>query len=335
MANITDVAALAGVSRQTVSRVLNDEQTVTASTRARVKDAIRELRYRPSAAARALVTRKTRTIGLVTTGAPLYGPSSTMLAFNEAARRAGYRVAIASMSAVDPGDITDAIEGLLGQNVEALVLIAAEYAALEAISGLDIPVPLVTAESSGRAGLHSVSIDQFEGARMMTEHLIGLGHRGILHLAGPTGSVDASERVLGWRAALETHGIAASDPLIGDWMPGSGYAAGEALVDGGRLGAEITAVFSSNDQMALGLLSAFHDRGIGVPAEISVVGFDDIPEAAYLSPPLTTVRQDFVNLGSRMMDAVLAVLGSGAVDDPLHVTPELVLRSSARVVTEP
>lgn len=329
MATITDVAQLAGVSRQTVSRVLNAEATVAEPTRLRVDAAIARLNYRPSAAARALASRRSRTIGLIITGAPLYGPTRTMLGVNEAARAAGYRVSIASLSSDDPDTIADAIEALLRQDVEALVLIAADFTALDAVRGLDPAVPLVTAESSGQPGLRSVSIDQFAGARLVTRHLIELGHRSILHVAGPAASVDASERARGWRAELASAGLAAAAPLVGDWLPSSGYAIGAVLASGlhGRTDAA-TAVFSSNDQMALGLLHAFADAGVRVPEEVSVAGFDDVPEAEHFLPPLTTVRQDFADLGARMMATVLDVLRGHPPTEPVHTRPILVRRAS-------
>ena len=353
MPNITDVATLAGVSHQTVSRVLNGEAGVRAPTRARVDAAIRELGYRPSAAARALASRKTRTIGLVTTGATLFGPSSIMLAFNEAARAAGYQVTIASLASGDRDAMVGAIDALLSQNPEALVLIVADFATLAAVSDVDIRVPLITAVSTDRDGFHSVSIDQFEGARLATRHLIELGHRDILHLTGAAGSVDASERERGWRHELVAARLAVPDPIMGDWTPAAGYAAGRALVSSGKLrrgstsgstggsagdavdidididmdiGA--TAIFCSNDQMAIGLLHALSDSGVSVPGDVSVVGFDDIPESAHFAPPLTTVRQDFPELGERMMRAVVEVLAGGHPPVPDVAAPHLVARAS-------
>jgi DNA-binding LacI/PurR family transcriptional regulator len=324
VANITDVARLAGVSHQTVSRVLNKENTVRPATRARVEAAIAELRYRPSMVARALVTRKTRTIGLISTGNPLYGPSSTALAFNEAAREAGYQVTIASMSSSDRGAILEAIDVLVAQNVEALVLIASDVASIEAVQGLLLQVPLITAESSGRMG-HSVSIDQFRGAELATSHLADLGHRRIVHLAGPSTSLDAAERERGWRSVLSSRGLETRDPVAGDWSPESGYAAAVHLLDGG----EFTAIFAANDQMALGVLHALSDRGLAVPDRISIVGFDDIPEAAHFIPPLTTVRQDFGELGRRIMGALLEVLRGQQFGEPVRTEPRLIARDSA------
>jgi DNA-binding LacI/PurR family transcriptional regulator len=325
MANITDVARLAGVSHQTVSRVLNNENTVRPSTRARVEHAIAELKYRPSMVARALVTRKTRTIGLISTGNPLYGPSSTALGFNEAAREAGYQVTIASMSTSDRQAILDAVDVLLAQNVEALVLIASDFGAIEAIQDIELGVPLITAESSGRMGVHSVSIDQFRGAELATTYLADLGHRTIVHLAGPPGSLDAAERERGWRSVLTGRGLEVREPVVGDWSPESGFEATQRLLDGGAF----TAVFSANDQMALGVLHALSDRGLRVPEQISVVGFDDIPEAAHFIPPLTTVRQDFAELGRRIVEALLEVLRGEDAGEPVRTEPTLIVRKSA------
>jgi DNA-binding LacI/PurR family transcriptional regulator len=326
MANITDVARLAGVSHQTVSRVINNENTVRPVTRERVEKAMVELKYRPSMVARALVTRRTRTIGLISTGNPLYGPSSTALGFNEAARDAGYQVTTASMSNADPKGLLDAVDVLLSQSVEALVLIAADFTAIDAMLDLEIDIPLVTAESTGRAGLHSISIDQFRGAELATAHLADLGHRHILHLAGPPGSLDATERERGWRAELTRRGLPTSSAVLGDWSPESGFAAADALL--AHLGA--TAIFSANDQMALGLLHALNNRGLSVPDDLSLVGFDDIPEAAHFLPPLTTIRQDFGELGRQILDAVLEALRGEEFGEPLRTEPQLVVRSSAK-----
>lgn len=324
VANIFDVARLAGVSHQTVSRVVNDLPNVRPATRARVEDAIKQLRYRPSATARSLVTRRSRTIGLITTGSPDYGPSSTLLGFNEAARKARYLVSISSMLESDVTSMRASVELLLGQNVEAIVLIAAHRGALEAIQGIDLGVPLLAVESSGRVGFHSVSIDQFRGAYDATSHLISLGHRSIVHVAGPEDSMDATERVRGWSAALSEHGLVAREPLVGDWTPASGFAIGQHLA----IGREFTAVFSGNDQMALGLIHAFAANGIRVPADVSIVGFDDIPEAEHFSPPLTTVRQDFAELGRTVMATLLELQLNENFEGAEHPVPTLVVRES-------
>ena len=339
-ANIFDVARLAGVSHQTVSRVVNDFPNVRPATRQRVEDAIRQLRYRPSTAARALVTKRSRTIGLITTGRPDYGPSSTALGFNDAARQARYTVSIASMVEADPGSIRSSVELLLGQNVEAIVLIAGHRSALEAMQAIDLGVPLLAVESSGRSGFHSVSIDQYGGARAATDHLVQLGHRSILHVSGPEDSMDASERERGWRASLSSHGLVAREPLRADWSPRSGYLVGSRLVaerDAAHARsapsalAGCTAIFAGNDQLALGLMHAFAEHGIRVPGDISLVGFDDIPEAEHFTPPLTTVRQDFPALGRDIMATLVEILGESAPEATPHTAATLVLRGSTAV----
>jgi DNA-binding LacI/PurR family transcriptional regulator len=345
-ANIFDVARLAGVSHQTVSRVVNDVPNVRPATRERVEDAIRQLRYRPSTAARALVTKRSRTIGLITTGRPDFGPSSTALGFNDAARQARYTVSIASMAEADPSSMRASVELLLGQNVEAIVLIAGHRGALEAMQAIDLGVPLLAVESSGRPGFHSVSIDQFDGARAATDHLVALGHRDILHLAGPDDSMDAAERTRGWRASLSRHGLVAREPLVSDWSPHSGYRLGLRLLDEFGAGTDVpaapgrgqrgfTAVFAGNDQLALGLLHAFTERGVRVPHDVSVVGFDDIPEAAHFTPPLTTVRQDFGALGRDIMATLVEILRDEEPVVTPHTAATLVVRSSTAPPPEP
>lgn len=334
VANIFDVARLAGVSHQTVSRVLNELPNVRPATRQRVEQAIKQLRYTPSQAARALVTRRSRTIGLITTGGPDYGPSSTALGFNEAARDARYAVSMASMLESDPTSLRQAVELLLRQNVEAIVLIAAHRGALDAVRGIELGVPLVAVESSRRDGFHSVSIDQYQGTRILVDHLVGLGHRRIAHLAGPTDSVDALERMRGWRDALSEHGLVAREPLVGDWTPASGFRLGRELVadragGGGHGDGGFTAVFAANDQMALGVIHALTEHGLRVPDDVSVVGFDDIPEAEHFAPPLTTMRQDFPELGRTIMSTLLEVLTDATSVGDVRSVPELVVRESS------
>ena len=330
VATIFDVARLAGVSHQTVSRVLNDLPNVRPATRERVEEAIKQLRYVPSQAARALVTRRSRTIGLVATGLPDYGPSSIVLNFNESARDAGYAVIATNPADAERATLRSATEMLIRQNVEAIVLLAAERAALDAFDGWELGVPLVAIASETRGRGIRVALDQRQGARTAVSHLLELGHREIVHIAGPHGSMDAEERLSGWRDRLAEAGIAGEEPMRGDWSPESAYRIGTELVASGRAP---RAVFAGNDQMALGLLHALADAGLRVPGDVSVVGFDDIPEAAHFSPPLTTVRQDFVGLGRDAMAAVLTQLqDEESTAPPPTRVPRLVVRASTRTV---
>jgi len=325
-ANIFDVARLAGVSHQTVSRVLNDLPNVRPATRARVEQAIAQLRYSPSPAARALVTRRTRTIGLVSPGVSDFGPSSIAMHFNFAARAARYSVETVSALDDDPASVKSLVEALLRQRVDAIVLIVVDVAVLEVVRALDLSIPVVAVAASPRPSPLIVSIDQYRGARAAVRHLAELGHTRILHLGGPLENPDAIERERGWRDELIGRRLDIVKPARGDWSAASGFEVARELdIDPGD------AVFAANDHMAIGLLSAFRQRGIRVPDDVSVVGFDDVPEAGYLFPPLTTVRQDFAALGGLIMQKVLV-----AVEDPETVTEDtplptrLVLRESTR-----
>ena len=329
VANIFDVARLAGVSHQTVSRVLNDLPNVRPATRGRVEQAIAQLKYSPSPAARALVTRRTRTIGLITPGLSDYGPTSIAMHFNVAARAARYSVDTVTALDSDATAIRRVIESLLRQRVDALVLIVVDNAVLEFIRSLELTIPLVAVAATQRRSPHMVSIDQYRGARNAVRHLAELGHTRIHHLAGPSTAPDALERVRGWRDELTAQRLDIPELLQGDWTAASGYELGQRLEAAGPG----TAAFASNDQMAIGLLSALRERGIRVPEDISVVGFDDVPEAPYMFPPLTTVRQDFAALGALIMQKVLVAVeepDSATEATPLSTT--LIVRQSTAAV---
>ncbi|GAB2595367.1 LacI family DNA-binding transcriptional regulator [Microlunatus antarcticus] len=323
---IFDVARLAGVSHQTVSRVINNHTSVRETTRQRVQQAVAQLSYRPNAAARAMVGARSRNIGLITTGSSDYGPSSTVLGLLSAARSADYSISLATAVDTEPESVRAAIDLVLGQHVEAVVVVASRIRLLDALAGLSLRVPVLVIESSGRTS-PSLSIDQYAGARTATEHLIGLGHRDIAHVAGPGDSMDATERLRGWRDTMAEHGLVAPRPLEGDWTPGSGYRIGNALT---QRGSRFTALFVANDQMALGCVHALAGRGISVPDDVSVVGFDDIPEAEHFAPPLTTLRQDFRQLGTNILTTVLDVIEDRPVEPVLRLTPTLVVRRSTR-----
>ena len=321
---MSDVGKMAGVSHQTVSRVLNEPWRVSAETADKVHAAIDSLHFRTNTVAKALASRRSNTIGMVSTGIALHSHSKRMIAFNEAARAAGYQVSMASVETADPKSLLAALEVLVDQNVEGIVLIAADASSVETMQGVRLPVPLLYAESSGRSGPNNVSIDQFLGGRIATAHLADLGHREIVHLAGPEWSLDANERLRGWKAELESRGLPVRPPIQGDWTSDAGYRAAEQIL----ADPAVTAVFAASDQLALGLLHALTDRGIDVPGDLSIVGFDDQPDAAHYHPPLTTMRQDFEQLGRQLMTALVGKLEGDELPPLPLQEPQLVVRSS-------
>jgi DNA-binding LacI/PurR family transcriptional regulator len=324
---MADVAHLAGVSHQTVSRVLNDQPNVRAETRARILDAIRELGYRPNSAARTLVTRRSQTLGVVSFDTTLYGPASMLYGIEQAARDADYFISIVSLRAMNRGSVLEAVDRLRDQAVEGIVVIAPQTSAAGVLAQAADGVPLVGAGCGPAERVAMVAIDQREGAAMATRHLLDLGHHTVHHVAGPSGWLDAVGRADGWRAELERAGAPVPKPLAGDWSARSGYAAGRKLAED----PDVTAVFCANDHMALGLLRAFHEAGRQVPAEVSVVGFDDIPEASYFTPPLSTVRQDFSELGRRSLQLLVERLDNPkAAPGHVLIAPDLIVRASTR-----
>ena len=321
---MADVAQLAGVSHQTVSRVLNDHPNVRPHTREKVLKAIRELAYRPNAAARALVTRRTHTLGVIGIDSPLYGPAMMLNGIERAAQHR-YFVVVASLPALNRRSMLDAVDRFLGHAVEGIIVIAPQTSAVAALSHAPADLPLVAVGCGTRAPLTSVAVDNADGAGRATRHLLGLGHETVHHVAGPGSWLDARERVDGWRAALRAAGAPEPEVVSGDWSARSGYEIGQNLAGMD----EVTAVFCGNDNMALGLVRALTERGRRVPDEVSVVGFDDVPEAGYYLPPLTTVRQDFGELGRRALSALVERISGGAgTGAHLRVPPELVLRAS-------
>lgn len=322
--SLADVALLAGVSHMTVSRVVNGTGPVRAETRARVEAAVRKLDYQPNSAARALATGRSQTLGVIALDSTLYGPASTLYGIEKAARDAGYAITISSISRPEVRSIANAVDGLRRQAVEGILVIAPHVSAGRALEQMSRDVTMVAVGAAESAPMPVVAVDQRDGARRATEHLLALGHRTVWHIAGPEDWLEARARERGWRETLALHGIDAPRVLRGDWSPRSGYEAGRALVTESG----VTAVFVANDQMALGMLRAFAEAGLAVPTDVHVVGFDDVPEAAYFSPPLTTVRQDFTEVGRQAFELLLARLGD---EDSPHrhlITPELVVRES-------
>ncbi|MPY50532.1 LacI family DNA-binding transcriptional regulator [Streptomyces acidicola] len=327
-----DVARLAGVSKQTVSRVLNGNPAVRAETREAVLDAMRSLGYRPSRSARSLASGRTRMLGVISFDAARYGPASTLTAINTAAQEAGYLVSSIALDTADKDTVVRAVDRLSAEGADGVIAIAPQRRVGRALAEARLDTPLVTLDNALGDGTPMVSADSRAGARAATAHLLGLGHATVWHIAGPTGWTSAEQRLASWRETLEAAGAEVPEPLLGDWSAESGYALGRGLARR----PEVTAVFASNDQMALGVLRACHEAGRRVPDEVSVVGYDDIPEAAHLLPPLTTVRTDFTELGTRSLRLLLDRLDGtdGPRTDPV-VPVRLVVRDSTAPAPAP
>ncbi|WP_295824285.1 LacI family DNA-binding transcriptional regulator [uncultured Microbacterium sp.] len=316
---MADVAERAGVSAQTVSRVANGSPRVDPATRARVERAMADLGYRMHRAARALRTGQTSTIGLVVSTLATVGNSRMLQAISEAAAERDYALAVVT---VGERGIREAFARLRSQGVDgAVVLNEATELARDTEPPADLH--LVVVDSPPDARFSIVQTDHAGGAHAATRHLLDLGHPVVHHLAGPARSFAAAERERGWREALAEAGVAPPEPVRGDWSSASGNAAVRRLADA-------TAIFVANDQMALGALRALADAGRRVPEDVSLVGFDDIADAAEFRPPLTTVRQDFDALGRRAVAALVEAIEGGA---PVAetVAAAVVTRSSSGV----
>jgi DNA-binding LacI/PurR family transcriptional regulator len=328
----TDVARVAGVSQKTVSRVMNAEPHVKEEVRLRVLRAAQELGYRRNNAARALNSGRTHQIGFVSLGSALYGPASLLISLERAARNSGYSLTVVSTFEGDPRGVGGAIDSLLEQGVEGIVLAEPIDEGEDLRLTADIPVL-----SLGRfPGLHGPQVviaggNGAEGARVATQHLLSLGHPTVWHIAGPQRWWSARERLDGWRQALRSAGAAEPPCTEGDWSPASGYAAGTRLAHN----RDVSAIFVANDDMAIGVLRALADAGRSVPDDVSVVGFDDIPLAAYQSPPLTTIRQDFDAQAERGLICLVRQIEAPADAPSRDVAPplRLVVRRSASAAT--
>lgn len=320
-----DVARLAQVSAQTVSRVLNDYEFIRPDTRDRVLAAIEVLNYRPNVAARTLATKKSRTIGVVASDYVSFGPASALWAVEQAAHASDYSVSVVSLGESNPVTIEAALLRLVGQGVEGIVMIAPQDSTIRAAYRSIQGVPVVTLTGFEEGYDHPIMVDSVEGSRLATQHLIDLGHRRIVHLSGPAGFEVSELRVRGWRLALSQADLPAPEPFIGDWTAAGGYRAGLLIAADERA----TAAYVAQDRMAQGLLLALHERGRRVPEDFSIVGFDDVPEAAYMIPPLTTMRQDFDALGRRAVDTLLARIAGTDTPSSVPIVPQLITRRSA------
>ena len=323
--SMADVARIAGVSSQTVSRVSNGQSNVDEATRARVLEAMQTLGYRPNGAARALKSGRFHTIGVIMTTLQTLGNIRTLDAIATEAAHDDYSVLLMPVSDPTLRGVSGAYQRLTAQAVDGAVIIREAHFLDQAEFALPPGIPVVVIDSGAGPSYTVVDTDQALGARQATKHLLGLGHRQVWHIAGPETSFAAAHRAESWRDTLTAGGITPPPLLRGNWTAESGYRHGLTL---GRR-SDVTAIFAANDEMALGAMRAMHELGRDIPADVSIVGFDDMEVAASFWPSLTTVRQDFTAVGSLSVQKLLAKVSDGASGNDTTIVPTtLIVRSS-------
>jgi DNA-binding LacI/PurR family transcriptional regulator len=327
-ASIRDVARAAGVSYQTVSRVINGHPSVRQSTRVQVQSWIQELGFRPNRAARALARGDSRSVTVLTGNTTLYGYAATLQGIEEAARAAGYAVGICVLDSAAPVEVAASVERVVDPTGGAVIVIAFDQAGVRALDAIPPGVPMAAAVEASAAGaahpFPCVWLDDRAAAAQATRYLLDLGHAMVHHVSIPT-TTQSSQRTAGWRSELEAAGVAVPDPVPGGWTPQSGYEAGRLLAADPR----VTAILCGNDDLAMGVMYAMREAGRPIPGSVSVIGFDDMPQSAYYAPALTTTRQDFVGLGRKCFELLRGPLDPipGQPSRPVS-KPELIIRES-------
>lgn len=325
---LTDVARLAGVSRQTASRVARGGDLVNPRTAARVRRAIKTLSYRPDPIARALSTGRGRVLGLLThqlTNRPTsIGAMSIISGVEQAATEVGYSVSIASFATFEPAAVQEGIDRLAMSRCDGVIFMAPWVSGAETIMAIDRTMPMVTTSTVPGYDGPAVHPDMARSSEEVVEHLLEMGHATVHHVAGPAEWSASHLRALGWEQALRRAGCEVVQPLTGDWTARSGYLAGLELAED----PSVTAIFASNDETALGIMYALTERGLRIPEDISVVGYDDAPGSDYFRPALTTVRVDGYEHGRTAVAHLIAQLDGQSPEPTVIVPHELVIRRS-------
>lgn len=319
--SMADVARAAGVSAQTVSRTLRQHENVDPEIRERVLAAVDRLGYRMNSAARALSSGRTRTIGIVSLATTSYSQSITQISIEQAAAERGYQLVSARAPSLDAESVASAMEQLERQGAEGLVLSVPLLGTSPAIEAVTEKLPTVTLDGSRTKASHVVTVDQTTVARLATEHLLSLGHETVWHVAGPETWQESSARATGWSDTLRAAGRDVMPSLHGDWSPESGYQNGRIIA---RI-SDATAVFVSSDEMAFGVIRALMEGGRRVPDDVSVVGVDDVPLAAYGNPPLTTVSQPFASLGRAAIVDLVAQIDETTIEVRSPIEPPMLI----------
>lgn len=336
---IKDVAQAAGVSTQTVSRVMNKFSYVSKETRQRVEAVVRQLGYNPSALARSLSQQRSYTLGVVTFGLKYIGPSRTINGIADKADEFGYMLLMKELDNFNANSMDDVIDSLLARQVDGILWVAPEigdnHAWVEE-QKTKITVPVLFLAMQPRASISSVSTDNFQGAVMAVQHLLDCGRKKIGHISGPLRWWEADERKRGWRETLKSAGYEPSDQhcVEGNWSSSSGEQAFIQLLESFP---DIDAVFVANDQMALSVLREAFRRGIRIPEQLAVIGFDNIPESAYFYPSLTTIYQDLQLLGEQAVQSVVEMIqarreNQSVIAQSRFIQPTLVVRESSKCV---
>lgn len=324
---LNDVASHSDVSYQTVSRVINNHPSVSKETRKRVLDSIRELDYHPNHAARSLVTNRSDMIAVISFGGTFYGPGQMVSNITQHAKNSGYRVSLSAVEQLERSEVKAALNDLHGQMIDGIIMIApiaSDF--MYEIKDLVGDIPFIQIDTKPQPGIPSVAIEQVYGSKLAVEHLIGLGHRKIAAISGPMNWHDAIMRHQSWVKTMEQHSLSPHMSVEGNWSAQSGYQGVKTLL---KAGAKFTGLVVANDQMALGAIFALTEQGLRVPQDVSVVGFDGIPESAYFAPPLTTIYQNFDALGEQSVEYLVSLMKNP--ETPIHqrvLYPELIVRKS-------
>lgn len=332
---IKDVAHAAGVSTQTVSRVINNISYVSEGTRKRVETVVEEMGYRPSTLARSLIQQRSYTLGVVTFGLKYIGPSQTLNGVADSADELGYMLLMKEIDKFDLAHIDNTIGSLLSRQVDGILWVAPEIGESHAWlnNSLEkVSVPFVFVAMEPREGIMSVVTDNFQGAVLATQHLLDCGRSKIGHVSGPLTWWEAEERKRGWRATLEKAGLEAPEHHCteGNWSSASGEQAFQQLLESFP---DMDAVFVGNDQMALSVLHEAHRRGIRVPEQLAVIGFDNIPEAAFFYPSLSTISQNLQLLGKTAVQTIVEMIQARQENQIVElksqfISPTLIVRES-------
>ena len=325
--SIKDIAKLARVSHPTVSRALQNSPLVNSKTAERIRKIAKESGYRPSAVARGLVTRRTRTIGLVVTTVADTFTSEVVSGIEQAASDLGYCVFLADSNA-DPEREKKVVQAFAEQRVDGIIVTSSRVGALHLplLTEMRVPIVLVNDQHPGSVA-HSVLISNEDGMRMLTEHLIGLGHKRIAYIGDQSGYQSDTERMTGYRLALAAAGIAERREwiVLGDGKPEAALGVMTGLLE---LAEPPTAVCCYNDMTALGALRAIHMRGLRVPDDISVTGFDDLFLASYTDPPLTTIRQPMRHMGQLATESLVKLMTGKDSVPQIRISAEMIVRAS-------